>query len=60
MATAMVMAIQGWQLGDSDWTTMMGQQQCDDDGWPVTCRTLASAAISIQGNNQLMWTLLGG
>jgi hypothetical protein len=60
MATATATAIRGRQLGDGDWTTMMGQQRCDDDGWPATCRTLASAAPSIQGNNQLMWTVLGG
>ncbi len=38
----------------------MGQLRCDDDGWPVTCRTLASAAPPIQGKNQLMWTVWGG
>jgi hypothetical protein len=59
-ATAMATAIQGRQLGNSNRMTMMGQQQCDDDGWPATCRTLASAAPSIQGNNQLMWAVLGG
>jgi hypothetical protein len=60
MAMATAMAIRGQQLGSSNWTTMMGQQWCDDDGWPATCRMLASAAPSIQGNNQLMWTVLGG
>ncbi len=38
----------------------MGRLRCDDDGQPVTCRTLASAAPPIQGKNQLMWTILGG
>jgi hypothetical protein len=44
--------LQGWRLGDGNsdndnGTTMMGQQQCDGDGWPATCRTLASAAPPI-------------
>jgi hypothetical protein len=60
MAMATVMAIQGRQLDNGNWTTMMGQQQCDEDGWPATCRTLASAAPFIQSNNQLKCTVLGG
>ncbi len=38
----------------------MGQQGCDGDGWPATCRMLASAAPPIQGNNQLMWIVQEG
>jgi hypothetical protein len=38
----------------------MGQLQCDGDGQPATCRMLANAAPSIQGKNQLMWTVWGG
>ena len=38
----------------------MGQQRCDGNGWPETCRMLVSAAPPIQGNNQLMWTVWGG
>jgi hypothetical protein len=38
----------------------MGRQQCDGDGWPATCRTLASAIPPIEGNNQPMWTVWGG
>ncbi len=40
-------ALQGRRLDDGDWTTTMGRQQCDGDGWPATCRTLASAAPPI-------------
>jgi hypothetical protein len=60
MAMATAMVIWGWQLDDGNRTTMMGQQWCDEDGLPATCRTLASAASSIQSNSQLMWTVLGG
>jgi hypothetical protein len=38
----------------------MGRQRCDGDGRPETCRTLASAAPPIGGNNQPMWTVWGG
>jgi hypothetical protein len=38
----------------------MGRLRCDDDGRPVTCRMLASAAPPIQGKNQLMWIIWGG
>jgi hypothetical protein len=38
----------------------IGQQGFDGNGWPATCRTLASAAPPIQDNNQLMWTVWGG
>ncbi len=37
----------------------MGQQQWDGNGQPATCRTRASAAPSIQSNNQLFWTVWG-
>jgi hypothetical protein len=40
-------ALQGWRLDDGNWTTTMGRQQCDGNGWPATCRTLASAAPPI-------------
>jgi hypothetical protein len=57
---ATMRAIQGQQLDDCDWMMTMGRLQCDDDGWPVTCRMLASAAPPIQGKNQLVWTIWGG
>jgi hypothetical protein len=38
----------------------MGGQKCDGNGRPATCRTLASAASPIQGNNQLIWMVWGG
>jgi hypothetical protein len=40
-------ALWGWQLDNGNWTTAMGQQQCDGNGWPATCRMLASAAPPI-------------
>ncbi len=40
-------ALQGWQLDNDNWTTTMVQRQCDGNGWPATCRTLASAAPPI-------------
>ena len=56
----MTAAIQGWHLDDGNWSRTMGGQQCDGDGWPATCRTLASAAPPIKGINQLIWTVWGG
>jgi hypothetical protein len=40
-------ALRGRRFDDGDWTTTMGRRQCDGDGWPATCRTLASAASPI-------------
>ncbi len=59
-ATATAMAIQGQWLDDGNWTMTMGWLQCDGNGWPATCRMLASAAAPIQDDNQLMWTNFGG
>ncbi len=59
MSMKTMAAIQGLQLGDGNWMTTMGRRQCDDNGRSATCRTLASAAPTIQGNNQLMWTVWG-
>ncbi len=53
-------AIQRWQLDNSNRTTAMVQRQCNGNGRPATCRTLASAVSPIQGNNQLMWPVWGG
>jgi hypothetical protein len=44
---------------NSNWTTTMGRQQFNGNGWPATCRMLASAAPPIQGKNQLKWRVLG-
>jgi hypothetical protein len=41
-------------------TRTNGRRQCDGDGRPATRRTLASAAPTIRGNNQLMSTVWGG
>jgi hypothetical protein len=50
MATATAMAIRGWQLDDGNWTTMMGQQRCDDDGWPATldCTSIVSPLLPLR------------
>ncbi len=46
---------------DDDGTTRTnGRRRCDGDGRPATRRTLASAAPTIQGNNQLVSTVWGG
>ncbi len=47
-------------MDDGSWMTTMRQLQCDGNVQPATCRTLASAAPPIQGNNQQVWTIWGG
>ncbi len=47
LSMKMTAALRGRKLDDGDWTTTMGRRQCDGDGWPATCRMLASAAPPI-------------
>jgi hypothetical protein len=47
LSMKMTAALRGWQLDDRNWTTTMGRQQCDGDGWPATCRMLVSAVPPI-------------
>jgi hypothetical protein len=47
LSMKLTVALRGRRLDDGDWTTTMGRRQCDGDGWPATCRTLASAAPPI-------------